>query len=169
MGAGVVSTASAGSRWDDRLLDGLRELYEPLRRFAAVVGRLDVEPDDLVQEAYARFLGGDRSDVADVGAYLRRTIVNLASNERRRARRAEAASHRLLADDGGPDAYPSALADLLALDPRDRALLYLVDVEGHRANEAAAIVGINPAAARMALSRGRRTLRTALETESTDD
>ena len=30
--------------------------YEPLRRFAAVIGRWDVEPDDLVQEAYAKVL-----------------------------------------------------------------------------------------------------------------
>ncbi len=160
-----------GTERDERVLDELRGLYEPLRRFAAVVGRLDVEPDDLVQEAYARFLAGDRSGVADAGAYLRRTIVNLASNERRRMRRADAAAQRLGAgDDGGKrrDSYPSALGDLLALDPRDRALLYLVDVDGYSAKDAAALVGINAAAARMALSRGRRALRIAMETESTD-
>jgi RNA polymerase sigma-70 factor (ECF subfamily) len=165
----VSISEGAEPRWDNRLLDELRELYVPLRRFAAVVGRLDVDPDDLVQEAYTRFLGGDRSGVTDVGAYLRRTIVNLASNERRRVRRADAASRKLRGDEGLPDHYPSSLDDLLALDPRDRALLYLVDVDGHRANEAAAMVGINAAAARMALSRGRRALRTALQTESHDD
>jgi RNA polymerase sigma-70 factor (ECF subfamily) len=162
-----VSTDAAPT-WDERALDELRRLYEPLRRFAAIAGRLDVEPDDLVQEAYTRFLAGDRSGVEDVGAYLRRTIVNLASNERRRSRRADAATQRLAPDASRTDSYPSALADLLGLDPRDRALLYLVDVDGYQAKEAAAIVGVNAAAARMALSRGRRALRTALETESTD-
>ena len=78
----VQSAGNAPAAWDERMLDELRQLYEPLRRFAAIVGRLDVEPDDLVQEAYTRFLAGDRGDVEDVGAYLRRTIVNLASNER---------------------------------------------------------------------------------------
>ncbi|HEY3832736.1 MAG TPA: RNA polymerase sigma factor [Acidimicrobiia bacterium] len=164
----VESAGGAPPTWDERVLDELRRLYNPLRRFAAIAGRLDVEPDDLVQEAYTRFLAGDRSDVADVGAYLRRTIVNLASNERRRSRRAGAAAQRLGPDMAAVDTYPSALADLLGLDPRDRALLYLVDVDGYQAREAAEIVGINAAAARMALSRGRRALRAAMETESTD-
>ncbi len=163
-----ASASATEPWWDERLLAELRALYEPLRRFAGVVGRLDVEPDDLVQEAYSRFLSSERDGVRDVGAYLRRTIVNLATNERRRLRRAEAASHRLDRDNGQADAYPSALGDLLQLDPRDRALLYLVDVEGVPTSEAASIVGLAAPAARMALSRARRALRTTLHTESTN-
>jgi hypothetical protein len=35
-------------------IERLRELCEPLRRFDTVVGRLDVDPDDLVQNAFAK-------------------------------------------------------------------------------------------------------------------
>jgi DNA-directed RNA polymerase specialized sigma24 family protein len=47
-------TVEAGS--SNHALDELRALYPPLRRYAAVVGSCDVEPDDLVQEAFTRFL-----------------------------------------------------------------------------------------------------------------
>lgn len=157
------------TRWGDELLAELRDLYPALRRFAGVVGRFDVEPDDLVQEAYARFLSAPRTHVDDLGAYLRRTIVNVATNERRRRHRSAAAQLKLADDGVANDMYPSALADLLAVDPRDRALLYLVDIEGHTVNAAATIVGMNAPAARMAISRARKTLRAHLTTESDND
>jgi DNA-directed RNA polymerase specialized sigma24 family protein len=72
-------------RWSPAGLQNLRSLYEPLRRFAAVIGRWDVEPDDLVQEAYTRVLRHAEHDIDDLGPYLRRAIVNLATDERRRA------------------------------------------------------------------------------------
>ena len=73
-------------RWDPGQLERLRAEYEPLRRFAAVIGRWDVEPDDLVQEAYAKILCKRPSEIRELGPYLRRTIVNLATDERRRRR-----------------------------------------------------------------------------------
>ena len=151
--------------WDDTLLQQLRDLYEPLRRFAAVVGRVDVDPDDLVQEAFTRFLSGDRSAVIDMGAYLRRSIVNLATNERRRMRRAAAAHIRVGAHDGVDDHYPSALTNLLSIDARDRALVYMVDVEGFPTAVAARACAMSGPAARMALSRARKTLRGLVEME----
>ena len=42
------------------------------------------------------------------------------------------------------DDYPSELTDLLRLPERVRALLYLVDVEGMRSNDAAELVGMSP-------------------------
>ena len=48
-------------------------LYPALRRFAAVVGGLEVDPDDLVQEAVARALRrGPLGELDNPGAYLRR-------------------------------------------------------------------------------------------------
>ena len=159
-------------RWDPGDLDLLRELYEPVRRFAAVVGRydLDLDPDDLVQEAFTRVLfAGALGDRRDLGAYLRRTIVNVAKNERRHRSRGSAAQARLVAwsDDAPPP--PSDLSDLLHLDPVARGLLYLVEVEGYAIREAAAMVGCSEPAARMRLSRARRRLRAALESERRDD
>jgi RNA polymerase sigma-70 factor (ECF subfamily) len=55
--------------------------------------------------------------------------------------------------------YPSDLADLDALAPDERALLYLVDVEGWTFADAAVVAGCSPAAARQRASRARRQLR----------
>lgn len=156
-------------RWDAGTLLALQELYEPMRRFAAVVGRWDVEPDDLVQEAYVRILRTAPGTVRELGPYLRRVIANLATDERRRTRRAEAARLRVAGDGNASDSYPSELADLLHLDPQVRGLLYLVEVEGESVGTAAQAVGMGPASARMALTRARRRLRAALEAENEHD
>jgi DNA-directed RNA polymerase specialized sigma24 family protein len=155
----------AGQRWGEDLLSELRRLYEPTRRFAAIVGRFDAEPDDLVQEAYTRVLLVEPGRINDLGPYLRRIVVNLANNERRRAKRGVLAVSRLADRGGGRDAYPSELADLMHLEPRVRALLYLVDVEGERIAAAADAVGMAPPAARMALTRARRRLKVELQEE----
>lgn len=158
-------TIDAG--WDPEL----RRLYEPLRRFAAVVGRWDVEPDDLVQEAFARVLVRPAGEIRDLCAYLRRTIANLATDERRRTRRRVELTQRMNGD--GPavahDTYPSELADLMGLEPRVRGLLYLVEIDGEQIATAAEAVGMTPAAARMALTRARRRLRAEVSTESTGE
>src|SRR5690349_12352145 len=153
------------TRWSGDVLDELRALYAPLRRYAAVVGRYDVDPDDLVQEAFAKFLLVPNEHVRDPRAYLRRTIVNLATNERRRNRRAVAAIARTYDAGTTEDRYPSELADLLRLDGRIRGLLYLVEVEGEPIAVAAEAVGMTATAARMALSRARRRLRDELSEE----
>ena len=113
-GGGSVTTVE--ERWDAGDLEALRAQYEPLRRFAAVIGRWDVEPDDLVQEAYAKVLAKQPSQIRDLGPYLRRMVVNLATDERRRfgpggerrRRRSRPTARR-------SDSYPSDLSDLLAL------------------------------------------------------
>ena len=53
---GAAGLTSVDERWGPDDLEALRAQYEPLRRFAAVIGRWDVEPDDLVQEAFAKVL-----------------------------------------------------------------------------------------------------------------
>jgi RNA polymerase sigma factor (sigma-70 family) len=155
-------------RWSPEGLGALRELYGPLRRFAAVVGRWDVEPDDLVQEAYARILRRGEAEIDDLGAYLRRTIVNLATDERRRARKGSEVV-RQLRPSVHADEYPSELTDLLRVPERVRGLLYLVDVEGMRSNDAAELVGMSAPSARVALMRARRRLRLELSVVSSGE
>ncbi|GIU88393.1 MAG: hypothetical protein KatS3mg009_2908 [Acidimicrobiia bacterium] len=152
-------------RWSPGGLDRLKELYGPLRRFAAVVGRIDVDPDDLVQEAFTRVLARPEGAIGDLGPYLRRAIVNAATDERRRARRRDDLVARVGFADVTNDVYPSELADLLRLTPRSRALLYLVEVEGWLVAEAARATGMTHVAARAALVRARRTLRAELEAD----
>jgi len=139
-------------------------LYPSLRRFAAVVGSRHHDPDDLVQEALARTLAtGPLTEIDNPAAYLRRAVSNLAINRGR----AEATHRRHMAlsltDVAISDHYPSDLDELRRLSPIDRAVIYLVDVEGRPFAETAAMLGITAAAARLRASRARRRLREILE------
>jgi len=156
-------------RWDPAGVLELRALYEPLRRFAAVVGRWEVEPDDLVQDAYTRVLRRSRADIEDLGPYLRKTIVHLVSDSRRSARRAEVANLRLADAQPSVDDYPSDLDDLLRLPARVRAILYMVEIEGRSTAEAAEVVGMSGANARVALVRARKRLRSELGVEASGE
>lgn len=144
----------------------IASLYPALHRFAAAVGPAEVDPDDLVQEAFVRTLRSgplDRYD--DPGAYLRRAIVNLAANQRRGFGRGRRAVARLAPAPDPAPAYPSDLSDLLRLAPDDRAVLYLVHVEGLPYSEAAQVLGCSEEAARSRASRARRRLRADLAGE----
>jgi RNA polymerase sigma-70 factor, ECF subfamily len=149
---------------DDDLFE---RLYPGLRKWAAVTGPPGVDPDDLVQEAVAQALRNHTlSELENPGAYLRRAIVNLASNHRRGVLRWRQAAARLGHDDEDrtPE-YSSDLADLMRLSPEARAVLYLVVVEGESYAEAGAVLGISEEAARARAARARRRLRLDLEEE----
>jgi DNA-directed RNA polymerase specialized sigma24 family protein len=143
------------------------ELYPSLRRFAAVVGPVDADPDDLLQEAVVRTLRHHHlHELEHPAAYLRRAIVHLASNERRRLAIRRQALTRFAS--GVPlsiDDYPSDLQDLSNIPPQERAVLYLSEVEGYRYGEIASALGCSEAAARKRAMRGRRRLAAALHEE----
>lgn len=143
------------------------DCYPALRRFAAVAGPVECDPDDLLQEAVARVLKHHRLDELDEPmAYLRRTILNLASNERRRFALHRRALRRL-APHGRDrnDAYPSDLGDLEHLSAAERAVLYLSEVEGYRFAEVGRMLGCSETAARKRAMNGRRRLYAALTEE----
>jgi len=149
--------------------DGSCEISIYLRRFAAVVGPPDVDPDDLVQEAFLRVLRhGSLASLEAPLAYCRRTVLNLASNQRRRLGRHRRAVARLSESDVDQVTanYPSDLADLFALSPDDRAVLYLADVEGYTFREIADMLGRSEAFARQRASRARRRLKQVLTKEA---
>lgn len=103
-----------------------RALYPALRRWAAMAGALDQEPDDLVQEAVLRALRrGPLHALDDPGAYLRRSILNLATDARRsdgRRRRALAFLQRTV-ETAAAEATDSSCLE--GLRPVDRVLLHL--------------------------------------------
>jgi RNA polymerase sigma-70 factor (ECF subfamily) len=141
----------------------IAELYPALRRFAGAVGPIEVDPDDLVQEALVRTLRGGRLDRYDnLGAYLRQAVVRLSANHRRGLGRMRRAALRLAPPPDPTPAYPSDLSELLRLSPADRAVLYLVHVEGYPYGEAADVLGCSEEAARARASRARRRLRADL-------
>ena len=161
---GVTVGKGAVGVGDDALFAAI---YPGLRRFAAATGPMEVDPDDLVQEAVARTLRRHcLSELDEPAAYLRRVIVNLASNHRRGLARWRAALPRMgRQDDGAAPEYSSDLADLLRLPSQTRAVLYLVEVEGCSYAEAATTLGTTEEAARARALRGRRQLRMDIEGE----
>lgn len=155
------------SRGEDEL-DRARfaALYPELRRFASATAELDQDPDDLIQEALTQVLRrGGLARLDEPVAYLKRTIVHLAANDRRRLGRRRRALAQVQAPLSAEPTYPSDVADLLALEPADRAVLWLVEVERLSAEQVAEVLECSPEAARTRATRARRRLRRALDEE----
>ena len=149
---------------DEREKELITSLYPSLRKIAGVAGSIDVEPDDLVQEALIRTLKrGPISDLDNPLAFLRMTIVHLASNQRRSLGRKRRALSRLSTDEAWWPSYPADIEAILDLPPRHRAILYLVEVEGVPYAEAAEQLGMTTQAARAMANRARKRARAALE------
>ena len=151
---------SSIDEWERELIISL---YPALRRIAAVAGSFDIEPDDLVQEALMRALRkGPISDLDNPLAFLRKTIVNLASNQRRSLGRKRRVFDRLSLEEGWLPSYPADIEAILDLPPRQRAILYLVEVEDVPYAEAAEQLGMTTEAARVMANRARKRARAAL-------
>jgi RNA polymerase sigma factor (sigma-70 family) len=144
------------------------DMYPSLRRFAAVAAPSDLDPDDLLQEAMVAVLRARRlSDLDHPAAYLRKTILAVAAGHCRRMGRRRFALNRYSASANAaatPD-YPSDLADLNQLSPRERSALYLHEVEGYRFAEIGTMLGCSEAAAKKAGSRARSRLAAVLTAE----
>ncbi len=151
----------------DAVDEMVRDLYPSLRRYAAVVGSVADDPDDLVQEALAKALRSVASgEVRQPEAYLRRTISNVVIDRHRRRATRRDKQHMVAVDNERNDVYPSDLSVLDHLGPLDRSILYQVDVEGRSFREAAETVGCTTGAARLRASRARRQLRQLLEEQA---
>lgn len=150
---------------DERIF---RDLYPRLRRFAAVVGPVEEDPDDLVQEALMRTLRKRRlTDLESPERYLQTVIVRVASNQRRALGYRRRLVQRLAPATEAPPSFPSDLTELFRLPAHVRAVLYLVEVEGWSFRAAAEVAGCSEGAARARASRGLRQLRVQLSEERT--
>lgn len=149
--------------------DLIRDLYPTLRRFASVVAPAGVEPEDLVQESFYRALRRGRLDhLENPAAYLKRSILNLASNHRREAWRRRSALVRLGPVPVHEDVYPSDVEELLRLPPKARAVIYMRVIEGSSYAEIATMLGCREATARATASKARRRLKGLLSEEERD-
>jgi len=161
---GCCSGVMVLARSDDEAL--VRQLYPSLRRFAAVVGSGNVEPDDLVHDALvATMRSYQLRDLEAPEAYLRRAMVNLAKNARRNRWRREAFWSRQRVELSHDPTYPSDLDELERLAPDERAVLYLKVVEDRPYAEIAAMLGITEVAARARASRAANRLKALLVEE----
>ncbi len=153
----------------DRLTEAdFAALYSGLRRYAAVVGDLDMDPDDLVQDALVRTLRrGDLATFDNPASYLRRCIVNRVLELRRSAgRRGDARMQIETVADDPASTSMVGVDDLLPEDPTDRAIVWLMAFEDRRSDEIAAILDMSSSAVRKRTQRIRqRAQRDARGTE----
>ncbi len=137
----------------------------PLWAYLARVGGDGPLADDLMQEAYLRFLGAPCPGDSEVDGkrWLYRIATNLLRDHWRRAPVAsfdDIAEERLTARDAsaGFDARAIIGPALLRLRPRDRQLLWLAYADGYTHPEIAEITGLRPASIRILLFRARRKM-----------
>ena len=140
----------------------------PVWLYLARMTRDDRLADDLLQEAYYRFLKTTASfdDDEHRKNYLFRIATNLVHDHRRRSRTAEEASAAAARPDvaSRPDATDAAarridLARAMGrLKPRERSVLWLAYAQGWTHEEIAASVGVKAASMKALLHRARRRL-----------
>jgi RNA polymerase sigma-70 factor (ECF subfamily) len=133
--------------------------------------------EDVTQRALLRFTGALSSfrgeSALDTWVF---TIVRSAAADWRRSERrrgAMMARHHAIASprhDAQPEARDAGLIaivrnQLIHLPSRQREVFDLVDLQGRTAQEAAALLSMNPATARVHLMRARRTIRSRLLAE----
>lgn len=150
--------------------EAFRAFYDRTARvLRAYLARVTGEPqlaDDLLQEAYYRFLrarSGYESEAHRRNA-LFRIATNLARDNHRRARLRH--SSALAGDEGlpgenagGRTEQSTEIRDALArLKPRERELLWLAYAHGSSHREIAASLGLKTASVKLLLFRARRRL-----------
>ena len=152
--------------------DTFRAFYERTARgvwayLARVTGDRQLA-DDLLQEAYYRFLRANATH--DTETHRRNSLYRIATNLARDARRKSLIrSATVLAGDdieNAPSLHQSGAAERIAdchramslLQPRERAMLWLAYAEGASHREIAAVLGLSTASLKPLLFRARRRL-----------
>ena len=143
------------------------------RRLVRYLTRVGGDPalaEDLLQEAYLRFLGRplEAAEPRQREAYLFRIATNLLHDRwRREAVHRSWLSRQDPVSETAPAGGPSLRLDLQAvlnrLPQRSRALLWLLYVEGYDHREAAKILGLAATSVRVMAFRARRKLARWLE------
>lgn len=178
---GPPAADTVASPWSDRVRAAYDQVRRPLwRALVASTGSPDVA-DEAMAEAFAQLLrrgaghAGDRGDeVRDPAAWAWRAAFRIAAGDLQRRGRQDGrlGDELLLAGRAGPvDRLPDDALDLVAalaqLSDQQRRCIALVDVAGHTAPSAAAVLGTSAATVRVQLMRGRRRLRSLLAEEET--
>lgn len=147
--------------------------FDPLRpRLIRVAYRMlgsVADAEDVVQEAFLRWLDADRAAVREPEAYLRRVVTRLCLDQLKSARRRrETYPGPWLpepvveeADDEIEDVSLPLMMALERLSPLERAAFLLHDVFGVGFEEIAETIGREPAACRQLASRARTHVRAA--------
>jgi len=164
----MIEVAVGGQEADLSRLEELYVRHAPNGiRLAYLLTGDRATAEDLVQEAFARFVGRLHfvRDIDAFDAYLRRTIVNLAKNTFRRRALERAFLRRETGlrppGDSSPDVptYEAMRTALLGLPARQRAAIVLRYYEDLSESAIADILRCPPATVRSLVRRGLQTLR----------
>lgn len=125
------------------------------------------DAEDVVQDAFVRWMAADRSEVREPEAYLRRTVTRLCLDQLKSARhRRETYVGPWLPDpvveqEEEEDVTLPLMLALERLSPLERAAFLLHDLFGVSFDEVAATIGRDPAACRQLAARARTHVREA--------
>lgn len=147
------------------------DIAKPLWKYVArVSGRNDIA-DDVLQEAFFRFLRSSRTALSNVEArlYLFRIATNLLNDRWRRGEDLDGCESKEAVTEGRFDVALDAAWVLQQLKPRARELLWLAYVEGMSHSEIAKATGLNRMSVRILLLRARRQARAYLEAKGETD
>ncbi|TJW35757.1 MAG: sigma-70 family RNA polymerase sigma factor, partial [Mesorhizobium sp.] len=145
--------------------------FDPLRpKLMRVAYRMlgsVADAEDMVQEAFIRWMGADRSEVREPEAFLRRTVTRLCLDQLKSARRQRETyvgpwlPDPVLEEEEEEDVTLPLMLALERLSPLERAAFLLHDVFGLQFEEVAATIGRDPAACRQLAARARTHVREA--------
>lgn len=125
------------------------------------------DAEDIVQEAFLRWMGADRSGVREPEAFLRRTVTRLCLDLLKSARRRRETyigpwlPDPLVEEDEVEDITLPLMLALERLSPLERAVFLLHDVFGVGFEEISAIIQREPTACRQLAARARVHVRQA--------
>jgi RNA polymerase sigma-70 factor, ECF subfamily len=148
--------------------------FDPLRpKLMRVAYRMlgsVADAEDILQEAFIRWMRADRSEVREPEAFLRRTVTRLCLDQLKSARRQRETylgpwlPDPVVEEESTEDEADVTLPLMLALErlsPLERAAFLLHDVFGLEFEEVAATIGRDPAACRQLATRARTHVREA--------
>jgi RNA polymerase sigma-70 factor (ECF subfamily) len=157
----ILSAARSGDEEAGRLL-AEEHGASMLRTAWSVLGSYGgSDAEDVVQESFLAALTTDAVPTSDLGGWLRAIAVRKALDavrSRRRRTELEAESARKAPSTSIPADVLALREALSRLSAPDRAVLVLVDVEGHSMAEAAKVLGTTNVAVRLRAVRARRKL-----------
>ena len=126
------------------------------------------DAEDVVQEAFMRWMGADRGAVREPEAFLRRTVTRLCLDQLKSARRRREIyvgpwlpEPVVEEEEEAEDVTLPLMLALERLSPLERAAFLLHDVFGVGFDEIAATIGRSPAACRQLAGRARAHVRAA--------
>jgi RNA polymerase sigma-70 factor (ECF subfamily) len=145
--------------------------FDPLRpRLVRVAYRMlgsVADAEDVVQEAFIRWMGVDRAEIREPEAWLRRTVTRLCLDQLKSARYQRETyigpwlPDPIVEEDEEEDVTLPLMLALERLSPLERAAFLLHDVFGVGFEEVASTIGRDAAATRQLAARARDHVREA--------